>query len=86
VLLETLAAINRPPLCGLERKSGLAAAMRANGRRLNPSRRPAPVRGPALALGLARFAALGLVLEIFLVIKLLFSRREFKIRTAVDTF
>ncbi len=46
LLLETLAAINGPSLCRLERKGSFPAAMGTNGRRLDAARRPARSEDP----------------------------------------
>jgi len=80
--LEALAAIHRAPLRGLEGHGGLAPALGARSMRFGPGE-----TGPrtTLALGLARFATLGLVLEILVVVKVLFTRREHKLCTAVHT-
>ena len=39
-----------------------------------------------MALGLAGLAALGLVLEVFVMEEVLFSRCKYEIRPAIDTF
>jgi hypothetical protein len=58
----------------------------ANRRGLNAPRRSAAFGRAILALGLAGLAALGLVFEILFVVKLLLSRSEREIRSAVDAF
>jgi len=78
--LEALAAIYRASLRGLERHGGLAPALRARSVRFALGEaRPRST----LALGFATFAALRLVFEILVVVKVLFTRREHKVRAAV---
>jgi len=77
---EALAAEHRPALSGLKGYRGFPTALgaRGHGLRLAESR-----RRTTLALGLASFAALWLVLEILIVEEVLFSRCEYEIRPAV---
>jgi hypothetical protein len=58
----------------------------ANCRRFNASGRSAAFGRAVLALCLAGLAPLGLVFEILFVVKLLLSRGECEIRSAVDAF
>ena|SRR5579863_6384123 len=79
LLLETGAAKDGSPLRGLERDRGFSAAGRASGAgfRTHPA--------AAGALGLALLAMLGIVLELFVVKKQLFTGGEHELRSAVVT-
>src|ERR1035437_5010344 len=79
---EALAAVNRPALSRLERHRGFPAALGAcsHGLRFGKTR---PRR--SLPFSLASLAALGLVLEIFVMEEVLFSRCENEICFAVYT-
>ena len=85
-LLETLPAKYWPALCRLERNSRFLAASRTIGAGLDlgvtGSRSSAHACGP---FGLARLAALGLVLELFVVEEELFPGSEDEIAAAIDT-
>jgi hypothetical protein len=76
---EALAAVYWPTLRGPERHCGFAAALRTNrgGFRLAGTQRP------RLPLALAGLAALGLVLEVFVVEEVLFSRCKDKFGSAL---
>jgi hypothetical protein len=84
-LLKTLAAKHRTALGRLKGNRGLFAAMRAVGARLNFL---VAVRGGRAYCGgafrFARLAALGFVLELFVVKEELFARGEKKFRAAID--
>jgi len=84
-LLEAFAAEDRTSLRRLKRDGGLFAAMRAARARLYFL---IAVHGSRAhgsnALGLARLAALGLVLELFVVEEKLFAGGEEKLRAAID--
>src|SRR5579863_788557 len=84
--LKTFPAKDGTPLRGAEGDRGFTAALGADGRRFNPSRKRTPFRRRILPFHFARFAAFRLVPEILLVIELLFARGEDKVRTAVHTF
>src|SRR5436309_4446777 len=77
---ETFAAIYRTSLGGFERHRGFTAALRAGGHGFAFGETAAA--GCALALGHARFAALGLVPEVLVVEEVLLSRCEYKICSA----
>ena len=62
------------PCVGRKGTGRLAAALRADSRRLDTARRRAAVTRTALALGLAALAALRLVLKVLVVVELLFTR------------
>lgn len=80
---ETLAAVYWPALSWLEWYRGVPTALGAGSHRL----RLAKARGrTALALCLAILAALGFVLEVFVVEEVLFSRCEYKVCSAVNAF
>jgi hypothetical protein len=86
-LLEALTAKYRAPLRGLEGNSCLPLAGRTHGLGFN-SLEVAPILRKAEhlgALGLAAFAAFGLVLELFVVEEKLFASSENKISATVDT-
>ena len=78
---KTLAAKNGTSLGGLEGYRSFPTALRTTGHGLGLC---VTARG-ALALGLAVLTALGLVLEILVVEEVLFSRCEYKLRSAVYT-
>src|SRR5688572_18761846 len=83
-LLEAFPAEHRAPLSGPERHSSLLAARRAIGRRFDTfTRHPAAGRGSSGALGLAPFAAFGLVLEVFVGEEVLFARGPHEFRAAI---
>ena len=84
--LEALPAENGATLGGAEGNCGLTPALRTDSRGLNAAGWSAPFRGAALTLRLTGSAALGLVPEIFFVVKLLFARGKYEICSAVDTF
>jgi hypothetical protein len=78
VLLETRAAQHRPALSRLEGNCRFFAALRAVGPRFRTS-----PRAPVGALGLALLAALGVILELFIVKEKLFARGKDKLIAAV---
>jgi hypothetical protein len=84
--LETCPAKYRTSLGGPEGDGSFASPLGANRRGLNSPGRSAAFGRTVLALGLAGLAPLGLVFEIFFVVKLLLSRSEREIRSAVDAF
>jgi hypothetical protein len=84
--LETCPAEYRASLGGPEGDGSFASALGANRRGLNTPGRSAAFGRAILALGFAGLAALGLVFEILFVVKLLLSRSEREIRSAVDAF
>jgi hypothetical protein len=67
-------------LRGLERHCGFSSAFRAD----RASFRPYPAPRSGSSLDLALFAALGIVLELFVVEKKLLSRSENEVISAVD--
>jgi hypothetical protein len=77
---EAFPAIYRAALCRFEWHRGFPTALRARGHGLGFGKAPA---GTALALGFTVFAALRLILEIFIVEEVLFSRCENEICSAV---
>ena len=79
LLLEAGSAQHRPALRGLEGNRGLRAALRAGGARLR-----ADLLVAADALRLALLAALGVVLELFVVEENLLARRKDKLGAAVN--
>jgi len=76
---EALTAKHRAPLRGLERHRGFPPALRAGGHGFALLK---PTAG-TLSLGFATLAALGLVFEILVVEKVLFTRGEHEIRSAI---
>jgi hypothetical protein len=84
--LETRPAEYRSSLGGPEGDGRFASALGANRRGLNAPGRSAALGRAILALCLARLAPFRLVFEIFFVVKLLLSRSEREIRSAVDAF
>jgi len=79
LLLEAGAAQYRPALCRLERNRGFRTAVRTSGACL----RPHP-GAPAGALRLALLAALGVVLELFVVEEELLAGCENEFGAAID--
>jgi hypothetical protein len=79
---EAFPAVYRPPLRRSEGHGGLTAALRASGHGF----RLACTGRPGLPFALARFAALGLVLEVLVVEEVLFSRCENKFGSALGAF
>jgi hypothetical protein len=87
--LEALAAEHRPSLSGLEGYRGLDTALRAFGARLcaretSRNRTRARTHPHAGTLGLARLAALGVVLELFVEEKELFAGSEDELSTTIS--
>jgi len=78
---EALAAEYRPALSRLEGDRGFPAALGAGGGGLRLALSPGRT---ALALVLTVLTPLGFVLEVLIVEEVLFSRREYEIRTAID--
>ena len=77
---EAFPAKDRTPLRGLEGNCGLPAALRTGGHSFHFSK----TRGTrTLALVLAGFAALGLILEVLVMEEVLFSRSENKIGATI---
>ena len=88
--LEALAAEDGASLCGLEGYGGLDAALGAVGAGLGTgeasrSRTRARTHACTGAFGLARFAALGVVLELLIEEKELFAGGEDEFSTAICT-
>jgi hypothetical protein len=81
--LEAFPAEYRTPLSGAERYSGFPSALRTVGGRLDLG---VTSGATFLALTFTGFAALGLVPEILVGEKLLFSRSEYEIGAAIDAF
>jgi len=79
---EALAAVDRAALRWLEGNRGLPPALRAHRHGFGFGE---PATGRTLALCLTALAALGFVLEVFVVEEVLFSRCKNKIRSAVHT-
>jgi len=79
---ETLAAKNRAALGGLKRNCGFPPALRAGGHGLTLSE----TASRTLALRLTTFAALGLILEILVVKKVLLPRGKYEVRSAIYAF
>jgi hypothetical protein len=79
-LLEADAAEHRSTLSGLKRNGGFFAAVRAFGSGFGAYPRSSPD-----TLGLARLAALGIVLKLFIVEEELFTGGEDEFRAAVNT-
>jgi hypothetical protein len=80
---EAFAAIDRTSLGRLEGYRGLPPALGAFGCRFGFCE---TATGGTLSLGFARFAALGFILEVFVVEEVLFSRCENEIRAAIHAF
>jgi len=78
--LEALPAEYRAALSGLKRDGGFAAAVRALGHGFHPSR---PAGRVPRSLCFACLATLRLILESLVVEEMLFTRGEYKIRTAI---
>jgi len=78
--LKALAAVDRTPLRRLEGHRSLPSALRAGSVRFGLG---VTGRRTALAFGLAGLAALGLVLEILIVVEVLFTRREYEVCAAI---
>ena len=84
-LLEAFAAEHRTSLCWLEGDGGFLAAMRAVRARLHLLIAIYGSRANRSdALGFARLATFGLVLELLVVEKELFAGSEEKLRAAID--
>ena len=81
-MLETFAAINRPPLSGLKGHGRLLAALGADRRGFHALGTVAAQR--LVALAFTGLAPLGLVLEAFVGVKELLARGKHEIRAAVD--
>jgi len=77
---EALPAKDRTPLGGLEGNCGLPAALRTGGHGFHFGEAPGT---RTLALVLAGFAALGLILEVLVMEEMLFSRGENKIGATI---
>src|SRR5262245_26747583 len=82
--LEAFLAEHRAPLSRLEGHRCFLAAVRAGGNGFDPLTRSArPAGRPSGAFRFARFAALGLVLEVLVGEELLFARRPHELRATV---
>ena len=79
---EALPAIHGTALSRLERNRGVPPALRAGGHGL---RFGEATTAAALTLGFTSLAALGFVLEVFVVEEVLFSRRKYKFCRTVYT-
>jgi hypothetical protein len=79
--LEAFPAEYRPPLSGAERYGGFPSALRTVGGCLHLG---VTSRATFLALAFTGFAALGLVPEILVGEKLLFSRGEYEVGATID--
>ena len=86
-LLEAFPAKNRAPLAGTEWHRGLLAAMRTNRRgfHLGVGVRGADTPHHRNPLVFARLAAFGFVFKLFIVEKELFTRREDKLCSTINT-
>jgi hypothetical protein len=85
-LLETLAAINRTSLCGLERNGGLLATLRADRPGFNPLGNTRTRLDTLSAIALACFTSLGFVFETLIDKKHLFAGGENELGTAFGAF